>query len=144
MNFISAIKSALTQYYQFSGRASRSEFWWFFLFTIIFELLIAFTLGGVYSIVASGALILPNFAIIVRRLHDSNKTGYWLMAPILPMIVISGLMSLFSASPSFIAQYVSILKVVVIIYYVYLYSIKGDEYHNKYGPNPLKSTANSK
>lgn len=76
MDFVSAVKSCLGQYAGFSGRASRSEFWWFFLFQIIVMVVASF-LGDVVSGIASIALLLPAFAVGARRLHDIGRTGWW-------------------------------------------------------------------
>jgi len=76
MDFVQAIKSCLGQYATFSGRASRSEFWWFFLFQV---LVMAATsmLGDVINGIASLALLLPALAVGTRRLHDIGRTGWW-------------------------------------------------------------------
>ncbi len=76
MDFVQAIKSCLGQYATFSGRASRSEFWWFFLFQV---LVMAATsmLGDVINDIASLALLLPALAVGTRRLHDIGRTGWW-------------------------------------------------------------------
>ena len=76
MDFVQAIKSCLGQYATFTGRASRSEFWWFFLFQL---LVMAATgmLGDVINGIASLALLLPALAVGARRLHDIGRTGWW-------------------------------------------------------------------
>ncbi|MBV7458581.1 MAG: DUF805 domain-containing protein [Betaproteobacteria bacterium] len=76
MDFVSAIKSCLGQYAGFSGRAVRSEFWWFFLFQIIVMVIASF-LGDVVSGIVSIALLLPAFAVGARRLHDIGRSGWW-------------------------------------------------------------------
>ena len=76
MNFMQAIQSCLSQYATFSGRASRSEFWWFFLFQIL-ALIVSGMLGDVaYSILAL-LLLLPALAVGTRRLHDVGRSGWW-------------------------------------------------------------------
>jgi uncharacterized membrane protein YhaH (DUF805 family) len=76
MDFVSAIKSCLGQYAGFSGRAVRSEFWWFFLFQIIVMVIASF-LGDVVSGIVSIALLLPAFSVGARRLHDIGRSGWW-------------------------------------------------------------------
>jgi uncharacterized membrane protein YhaH (DUF805 family) len=69
-------QSCLSQYATFSGRASRSEFWWFFLFQIL-ALIVSGMLGDVaYSILAL-LLLLPALAVGTRRLHDVGRSGWW-------------------------------------------------------------------
>jgi uncharacterized membrane protein YhaH (DUF805 family) len=76
MDFVSAIKSCLGQYATFSGRAVRSEFWWFFLFQIV-AVVVASFLGDMVSTIVSLALLLPGLAVGARRLHDIGRTGWW-------------------------------------------------------------------
>jgi uncharacterized membrane protein YhaH (DUF805 family) len=76
MDFVQAIKSCLGQYATFSGRATRSEFWWFFLFQVL-VMVAASMLGDVINGIASLALLLPALAVGARRLHDIGRTGWW-------------------------------------------------------------------
>ncbi|CAN7243116.1 DUF805 domain-containing protein [Acidovorax sp. Leaf78] len=76
MDFVSAVKSCLTQYATFSGRAVRSEFWWFFLAQIL-AVVVASFLGDVVSGIVSIALLLPALAVGTRRLHDIGRSGWW-------------------------------------------------------------------
>ena len=76
MNFGQAISSCLSKYATFSGRASRSEYWWFVLFQFL-ALFIAIMVSEVlYGLVALG-LLLPALAVGARRLHDIGKSGWW-------------------------------------------------------------------
>ena len=76
MNFGQAISSCLSKYATFSGRASRPEFWWFFLFQILVSIA-ASMLGDVVGGLVSLALLLPALAVGTRRLHDIGKSGWW-------------------------------------------------------------------
>ena len=76
MDFVQAIKSCLGQYATFSGRATRSEFWWFFLFQVL-VMVATSMLGDVINGIASLALLLPALAVGARRLHDIGRTGWW-------------------------------------------------------------------
>ena len=76
MDFVQAIKSCLGQYTTFSGRASRSEYWWFFLFQVL-VMVATGMLGDVINGIASLALLLPALAVGARRLHDIGRTGWW-------------------------------------------------------------------
>ena len=76
MNFGQAISVCLSKYGTFTGRASRPEFWWFFLFQILISLA-ASMLGDVISGLVGLALLLPAIAVGTRRLHDIGKSGWW-------------------------------------------------------------------
>jgi uncharacterized membrane protein YhaH (DUF805 family) len=76
MNFGQAISSCLSQYATFTGRATRSEFWWFFLFQVLLAIAASF-FGDVISGLISLALLLPALAVGTRRLHDIGKSGWW-------------------------------------------------------------------
>lgn len=76
MDFVTAVKSCASKYATFSGRASRSEYWWFYLFSIIAVMastLIDQKLGNAFQV----ALFLPSIAVGARRLHDIGKSGWW-------------------------------------------------------------------
>ena len=89
MNFSTSVKTCFSKYATFSGRASRSEYWYFYLFTI----LISFFGFLISSEIASGLVglislffLLPSFAVFVRRLHDIGKSGWnWLLC-LIPLI----------------------------------------------------------
>ncbi|MBS7545820.1 DUF805 domain-containing protein [Ancylobacter oerskovii] len=96
MGFTQAIASVLGKYATFEGRAPRSEYWWWVLFTILLNWVLSFAdlaLFGAFSFIATGdvhvftplttivgiALILPCIAVAVRRFHDMNRTGWWVL-----------------------------------------------------------------
>jgi uncharacterized membrane protein YhaH (DUF805 family) len=86
MNFTDSIKTCLTQkYLDVNGRASRSEFWWFFLFCIILLFIASMIHQVVYYIVAL-ALFLPSLSVAVRRLHDTDMSGWWFLLNLIPII----------------------------------------------------------
>ncbi len=76
MNFGQAISVCLGKYVDFSGRAARPEFWWFFLFQVLVGVVASF-LGDMVSSLVSLALLLPALAVGARRLHDIGKSGWW-------------------------------------------------------------------
>ena len=86
MNFVEAIKSAFANYANFNGRASRSEYWWFFLFTLLVNLALEVAngpmddpplVGALVSAAISLAILVPSLAVAARRLHDVNRSGWW-------------------------------------------------------------------
>jgi uncharacterized membrane protein YhaH (DUF805 family) len=81
----------LERYAQFQGRSGRAEFWWYFLAAliigIVFNILIAvsnifFVLYVIYGL----AVLIPGLAVGVRRLHDTDKTGWWLLIGLIPLV----------------------------------------------------------
>ena len=98
MNFTQSISHCFSNYTNFSGRASRSEFWWFFLFVTILEFVAdiwdyisGYEEYGYITWIVFAATIVPSLSVGARRLHDLNKSG-WLQ---LLAITIIGLIPLF-------------------------------------------------
>lgn len=84
VSFGEAVKRALTvNYCKFSGRASRSEYWWFALFSMIVGGLVTLlcnpetTAGQTVSSLVSLVLLLPSLGLVWRRLHDTGRSGWW-------------------------------------------------------------------
>lgn len=92
VTFVDAIKMALQQNYcNFDGRSSRSEYWWFSLFTFILNGALSLIFGdGTLGIIISGvvglALLLPGLGLCVRRLHDTNRSGWWYLLVLVPLV----------------------------------------------------------
>ena len=86
-------KAITTDYANFEGRARRSEYWYFFLFYLIISYGSVFLAGIIdptLSLVVSGIITLgffiPNLAVTVRRLHDTGKSGWWILIVLIPLI----------------------------------------------------------
>ena len=80
MSFLESIKSCFIKYSDFKTRSSRSEFWWFALFQVIVNLVTSPILGTSFyllAIIISFIIILPSLAVGARRLHDTNRSGWW-------------------------------------------------------------------
>jgi uncharacterized membrane protein YhaH (DUF805 family) len=110
----------LKQYADFNGRASRTEFWMFVLFNIIFAVaanIIDYILGTgyVFNMIYNLAILVPSIAVSVRRLHDINKSGWLLL--------------------------VSLIPVIGIIWLIILFVTEGTPGENQYGPNPMDDPA---
>ena len=87
MGFTQAIASGFRNYVNFSGRAGRSEYWYWFLFTVIVSVVLAIVdyilfpdaaVSPLYSLFGL-AVLLPGVAVGARRLHDLNQSGWWLL-----------------------------------------------------------------
>jgi len=94
MTFPDAVKVCLSKYADFSGRARRSELWYFVLWTFlasivasILDVILGTRWGsgsGLIETVCSLALLLPSLAVGARRLHDISRSGWWLLFGLVP------------------------------------------------------------
>lgn len=107
----------LKNYANFNGRAHRKEYWMFVLFNIVFSVvavLLDNLLGadevGVISVLYSLAVLIPGWAVMVRRLHDTGRSGWMILISLVPFIGT--------------------------IWLLVLLLIEGDTHKNKYGPSP--------
>jgi uncharacterized membrane protein YhaH (DUF805 family) len=121
MSFTDAIRSVFSQYVGFTGRARRSEFWYWTLLQIIVGIVASILDRAVFdrnnaafSVIVGLGLLLPSLAVAVRRLHDSGRTGWWLLIGLIPVIG----------------------TIILIVFYVQ--DSQGD---NKYGPSPKTVSA---
>lgn len=80
-----AIQRVLSKYADFSGRAPRSEYWWWTLAAGI-GAFVAGLLGDAVTIIFLVATFLPSLAVTVRRLHDIDKSGWWVLISIIPLV----------------------------------------------------------
>ncbi len=90
VSFSQAISMAFNKYCDFNGRASRSEFWWWQLFTAILGwvfAIIGYSINATWlSSIVSLALFLPSLGLAVRRLHDIDKSGWWYLLCLIPVV----------------------------------------------------------
>lgn len=96
MGFTESVRTVLTRYAVFSGRARRSEYWWFVLFSVAVGIVASIldrALGtdtangtGVVGGLVSLALLVPGLAVQVRRLHDTGRSGWWVLLNLLVVI----------------------------------------------------------
>jgi uncharacterized membrane protein YhaH (DUF805 family) len=118
MQFQDAIRSGFRNYVNFSGRAARSEYWYWFLFACLVNAVAAILDYGIfpYSDIAplqtiSGiVLLLPGIAVAARRMHDMDRTAWWLL---LALTVVGA--------------------VILLVWFCF----KGTEGPNRFGPDPL-------
>ncbi len=120
MNFGQAVSSGFRNYVGFSGRACRSEFWFWTLFVygVSFGLALLLpavgfgfqfaVIGNIFSLV----VLLPNIAVSARRLHDLDKSGWWLLLFFIPLIG----------------------TIILIVWFVG----KGSDGDNRFGSDPLR------
>lgn len=122
MQFADAVRMAIVERYAyFQGRASRPEFWWFALFYFLLNLAVGIvgsasdTLWGLLNAIVTLGLLLPSLAVSIRRLHDTDRTGWWILLYLVPVVG----------------------TIVLIIFFVQ----RGTDGHNRFGPDPLGAAA---
>ena len=101
MHIANSVKSSFSKYAIFNGRASRSEYWWYTLFLVAGYLVAIIAdnlLGTTFTVLGESAgygylyLIfmlantIPSFSILVRRLHDNGKSGWWYWIVVVPLV----------------------------------------------------------
>ena len=95
MNFQEAVQSGFSNYANFRGRACRSEFWWWQLFLVLGGIVVAlldlFANSNIFggsplAMVFWLATIIPDLAVTVRRLHDTDSSGWWILLSLIPLI----------------------------------------------------------
>ena len=106
---------ALQKYATFKGRANRREYWMFMLVHVLILLVIAafdalISTGGILSVIYSVFILIPGSALTFRRLHDSGKSGWWLLVAFIPFLG-------------------------SVIIFIFL-TLKTQGGQNKFGPNP--------
>ena len=121
IGFGQAIKLGFKRYVDFSGRSSRAEIWWWALFLTLASIILFIVdtaiikTPGLTQLIFGIAIILPSLAIGIRRLHDIDKSGWWILLHFAPFFIGS-------------------------IVLVILACKRGSDEENKYGPSPLAAS----
>ena len=150
VSFLEAIKKGFNNYSVFSGRATRAEFWWWQLFNVVTQIVTSIVdsavgLSGILWAISFLVLVWPSISLATRRLHDINKSGWWQLAWLAPVVIgiIIALISWIADLHNwgFYGTAIAILIVgtlVVMILLIYWYIRQGDDGLNKYGQDPSK------
>ena len=123
MTFTQAISSGFRSYFDFRTRSSRSEYWWWTVFSILLSIvatiLYVLLFGGasVLDTITGLGLLIPGVAVSVRRLHDVDRSGWWIL--------------------------IAITVIGIIFPLLYWYVRSGTRGTNTYGPDPLRSPADA-
>lgn len=148
LGLFEAAKLAFKNFFNFSGRSRRSEYWYYLLFThlayfVLSILALPFMFNNPNSIpiltfIVSGfsfILFVPTLSAGVRRLHDTGRSGWWLVASILPLILTYGMA--FIGQWQWVIQFLGLVQLIawVILLYWFVLESKDD---NQYGPNPKR------
>lgn len=86
MDFKTAVVTCLKKYVDFQGRARRAEFWWFVLFSVLCQIAGQVLGGDILETLVALGLLVPSVAVGVRRMHDIDKSGWWLLLWLLPVV----------------------------------------------------------
>ena len=143
-------KRPIQKYADFSGRAPRAEYWWYVLATIVAYVVLMMVerlLGldalvgpyGLLTFVLMLALLVPGLAVGIRRLHDTNRSGWWMLL-MLPYLLFTILAVGAAASGSLtglgaagIVGFIGLICAIVLLVFMILPGTRGP---NKYGPDP--------
>jgi uncharacterized membrane protein YhaH (DUF805 family) len=161
----------LKRYADFSGRSRRMEFWMWQLFQLIVYIVVVVLAmmlgGGAMMMMGSGndpstmlaaggammivlllygvyclAVLIPSIAVAVRRLHDTNRTGWWVLAPLAPYLVmiVLGMMAMGSPENAGVIGIVVLLCMLAVLALALMllifYVLEGTKGPNQYGPDP--------
>lgn len=176
MTFGESIKTCFRKYAVFKGRAMRSEFWWFVLLLLLIEIGLSFVTGllmipllikgqfnaesimsvqlplSIVMIVVELVFLLPSLGVLTRRLHDRNKSGWWIfvyylltalcMVPMFLLFTVADHSEQFNDKITFALVFVmsimSILLLALGITILVWCCQRGTIGPNKYGPDPLE------
>ncbi len=123
MSFAQSISSGFRRYFDFRTRSSRSEYWWWTLFALLVSvaatILDALLFGGaeVLDTITGLGLLIPGIAVSIRRLHDVDRSGWWLL--------------------------IAFTVIGILFPLLYWYVRSGTQGINRYGPDPLLSSENA-
>ena len=160
MGFGDAISNCFLKYATFTGRARRAEYWYFVLFSTLARLVTTIldagigmhgTSGGPFSALLSLGLFIPSLAVLTRRLHDTDRSGFWVLG--FYGVVFAGLIgiviAMFMMSRGAEARPGAVVTLVVLglamlgasIWLLVITVTKGTNGPNRYGPDPLFTQA---
>ena len=115
VSFPDAIRLGFQHYFDFRSRSTRAEYWWWVLFVILTQQalnVVNIRIGILFGL----AVLIPGLALGTRRLHDINKSGWWLL------------------------MWFGIFLIVPVIVLIAWHTKRSDEGTNKYGPDPRQAT----
>ncbi len=138
MDFMTAIKTCFSNYFNFSGRARRSEFWWFYLFVFVTGLI------PFVGIVITLAALIPYIAVSARRLHDTDRSGWWQLGPLVPLLIGGTVLAMAfvnnanqpDTTLSIIGGVIMLLGVILAIVMIVWLASDSQPGANRFGPSP--------
>ncbi len=140
MGFREAITVCIQDYYTFSGRARRPEYWWFFLFVIVGSVLLAaidavifgedmlLGLNGLFGLLT----FLPQLAVSWRRMHDTGRPGWLNLLPVAPIVLLFTIDS-GDPAPKLVLMFMSVVVMIAVLVWLVHPS---QTMPNRFGPEP--------
>ena len=156
MSPIDWAKRPLQKYADFNGRATRAEYWWYTLAIIVVAIVLSILeslLGlskmvgpyGPLTALCMLALLVPNVAVLVRRLHDTNRSGWWILVALVPYAILGFMMAraagradMSGLAAAGLFGIIALIGGIVLLVFMVLAGTKGD---NSYGPDPYAGGA---
>jgi uncharacterized membrane protein YhaH (DUF805 family) len=155
MSFVDAIGECFFNFMNFRDRAARAEYWWWVLFALvvlvvalILDILVFFVFGNGYImpffIVTYLALVFPSLSVTARRLHDTNRSGWWLLLYVaLSLLTIIAVLATGANDPSIrpsgtdavLILVPAILTLVAFLLIMVFMLLPSNPGNNRYGPN---------
>ena len=130
---IQNFQNVVTKHYMdFNGRVARTQFWQYILVYVVIAVVFAILRLQILSNVLALALFLPSLGIAIRRLHDIDKSGWLVLLPMIPGVLMG--LTLFIFYP--LAMVLGLAAFACGIYLIYLYAQPGTVGANQYGPDP--------
>jgi uncharacterized membrane protein YhaH (DUF805 family) len=145
-------KRPIEKYADFTGRASRPEYWWYTLALVVTYFVISLVENivglngmagpyGLLSLLLMLATLVPSIAVGIRRLHDTNRSGWWLLIALIPygLMVLAGIFAMGGAGAIGLLAMMGLISVVALIGAVVLLIfmvLPGSSGDNRYGPPP--------
>lgn len=126
MDFMTSIKTCFSKYFDFSGRARRSEYWWFYLFVFVLGLIPFVNLLTL-------ATIIPTFAAGARRLHDTDRSGWWQLIAVPGAVLATAGGAMENAALLYAGIALSVAGIIALIVWLASDSQPGP---NRFGPSP--------
>ncbi|HEY2032403.1 MAG TPA: DUF805 domain-containing protein [Rhizomicrobium sp.] len=152
MSFFEAVRTCFSKFADFTGRARRSEYWYFFLFAVLLQiaarisdaiffpatmhaLRLRFT--GPVTGIELLVLLLPGLAAVTRRLHDTSRSGWWIVGYFCLYIAIAAITIFAALHIGYWALSGLAFDVALIIGFWVILALPGTSGANRYGPDPL-------
>ena len=146
MNFPQSVSTCLKKYLDFKGRASRSEFWYFFLFYILASFPVGFVIGFLVSpsseffyvlvIIFFVGLFIPTLSVTVRRFHDFGVSGWMFCLLLIVLSIMSIIISGFIEDVQPVLA--GIIKLGILVIFLVYASKESNKGKNKFGSVPKK------